>query len=236
MLFRSADPKLSGRVEAVKRGYTIAILTRGLGRTAGLTLSNFASSENGLEALGFASGQTSVEQMVVDYTGYSGYEPKGVHRAVVGGWRVVAVGLKVAQSPVVRWVVYKLGAGWAQLERARQRRKRRTHCRSPLGRRRLGNFQGGPSGVCLFHDDGSAVGKHLGHAIHDFVGVIAHTNDGVGAHLVGVLHHQFVCFLAGVFTQLGIDGDVAAKDGLETADHVANDAARADSDAAHNAE
>src|SRR5438552_7621078 len=34
-----------------------------------------------------------------------------------------------------------------------------------------------------------AVGQHFGHAVGDFVGVVAHADDGVRAHLACVLEH-----------------------------------------------
>ena len=39
------------------------------------------------------------------------------------------------------------------------------------------------------HLHGGAVGQHFRDALHDFRGVVAHRDDGVGAVFGGVLHH-----------------------------------------------
>ncbi len=51
-----------------------------------------------------------------------------------------------------------------------------------------------------------------------------------------MLDHVAVGFLAGLFAQFGIDGDVATEDRLDTAEEVADDRARAHGDAAHHTE
>ena len=75
------------KVEVVKRGNTIAFVTRGYGRTASLTIDFDDSGDNNLSNLGFVKGQAAVEQMVVDITGYSAFEEKVVHRVLLGTWR-----------------------------------------------------------------------------------------------------------------------------------------------------
>ncbi|MGI0501371.1 calcium-binding protein, partial [Limnospira platensis] len=61
---------LAGRVEAVARGQTIALITRGFGADATLTLSNIQGNDTGANTLadiGFIDGQLGVGQLVVDY-------------------------------------------------------------------------------------------------------------------------------------------------------------------------
>jgi len=48
-----------------------------------------------------------------------------------------------------------------------------------------------------FNHDGGTVGQHLGDAVHDLRGVVARADDGISAHLSGVLQHQVEGVLAG---------------------------------------
>ncbi len=81
------------------------------------------------------------------------------------------------------------------------------------------------------NDDGGAVGEHLGDSLHEFVGVVAEADDGVGPVLGGVLGHHAEGVLAGLFAELGEDGDVASDDGLEAGTEGPKDGAGADDDA-----
>jgi len=49
-----------------------------------------------------------------------------------------------------------------------------------------------------FHLDGRAVTKHFGDAGSKFSGVVAHTDDGIGAELVGVRNHFPKSVVAGL--------------------------------------
>jgi hypothetical protein len=91
-------------------------------------------------------------------------------------------------------------------------------------------------GLLSFDDDGGAVGEDFGDALHEFVGVVAEGDDGVGSELVGVEGHHGEGVLAGLFAELGEDGDVAADEGLETGSYGAEEVAGADDDAADDAE
>ena len=88
--------QLTGKVEVIRRGNTIAFITRGFGRNASLSITNFGEStgDYGLEELGFSEGQLGVGQMVVDY----GFDVDGdyedtspgeatLHRVLLGTWR-----------------------------------------------------------------------------------------------------------------------------------------------------
>src|SRR5579859_4237159 len=81
-----------------------------------------------------------------------------------------------------------------------------------------------------------AVGEHLGHALRELGGVVAHADDGVRADLLGVLDHGDVRIVPGGLADLGVLGDVATREGLEAADDAGADARGADDDAAHDAE
>jgi hypothetical protein len=54
-------------------------------------------------------------------------------------------------------------------------------------------------GLLSFDDDGGAVGEEFGDAVHEFVGVVAEGDDGVGAELGGVQGHHGEGVLAGLF-------------------------------------
>src|ERR1035438_7315456 len=89
----------------------------------------------------------------------------------------------------------------------------------------------------LFDDGGGGgVGEACGDSLHQFVGVVAGHDDGVGAMLGGVLHHHDEGVLAGFFAELGVEGDVAAEDGLEAGADGGEEIAGTDDDAAHDAE
>src|SRR5271155_3634213 len=72
------------------------------------------------------------------------------------------------------------------------------------------NLELGP--LCL---NRGAVAKHLGDAVHDFIGVVTHGDHGVGAGPLGMRNHQIIGLLAGVLGKVSIDGQVAAKDRLD---------------------
>src|SRR5579885_116468 len=59
--------------------------------------------------------------------------------------------------------------------------------------------------------DGGAVGEHLGHALSELGGVVAHGQDGVGAALLVGLDHAGVGLGAGLFADLLVGADVAAQ-------------------------
>ena len=85
-------------------------------------------------------------------------------------------------------------------------------------------------------DDGGAVGEDFGDAVHELVGVVADGDDGVGSELSGVEGHHGEGVLAGLFAELGEEGDVAADEGLEAGTDGAEDVAGADDDAADDAD
>jgi hypothetical protein len=87
-----------------------------------------------------------------------------------------------------------------------------------------------------FDEDGGTVGDDFADALHDFSGVVADGDDGVGAELSGVEGHHGVGVLAGFFAELGEDGDVAADEGLETGADGAEQVAGSDDDAANDAD
>src|SRR5262245_26224517 len=86
-----------------------------------------------------------------------------------------------------------------------------------------------------FENDGRAVRQDLGDAVRDLVRVVAHPDDGVGPDLPGVAQHDLEGLLPGVLAQLRVERYVAAEEGLDPRADVADDAARADRDAPHDA-
>src|SRR5260370_7739941 len=82
---------------------------------------------------------------------------------------------------------------------------------------------------------GCAVGEDLCQALHDFGGVVAHGDDGVGAVLRGMLQQQLVGIFAGLLAKIRQDGDVAADDGLKSRTQISDHAARPDYNSAHDA-
>src|SRR5712692_2690261 len=66
------------------------------------------------------------------------------------------------------------------------------------------------------HLDGRAIGEHLGDALHHFGGVVAHSDNGVGAMFAGVLQQQFECIFARLLAEIRENGDVPADDGLQS--------------------
>src|ERR1700679_4273950 len=89
--------------------------------------------------------------------------------------------------------------------------------------------------LLLFDDYCGAVGEDFGDAAHDFVGVVAEGDDGVGSKLGGVQGHHGVGVLAGLLAELGEDGDVTAGEGLQASADGGEDVAGTNDDAAHDA-
>src|SRR5580658_1997841 len=83
---------------------------------------------------------------------------------------------------------------------------------------------------------GCAVAKNLGYPRRDFRRVVAHADDRVGAELVGVGDHVAKGVVARPFAQFGVDGDVAAEQTLDAGADVSDNRARADNNAADDAE
>ena len=83
---------------------------------------------------------------------------------------------------------------------------------------------------------GGAVGQDLSHACGNFVGIVTHANDGIGAELSRVFHHQLMCVGAGSFAELRIEGNIAAEQSLKARADVSDDTAGTNYDAAHNTE
>src|SRR5204862_2519337 len=81
-----------------------------------------------------------------------------------------------------------------------------------------------------------AVAEYLGNSRVNFIGVVAHADDGIGAHVVAVFHHQAISVGARLFAKLGVDGDVAAEKRLEPRADVAHETARPDHDAANDSQ
>ena len=89
--------------------------------------------------------------------------------------------------------------------------------------------------VVFFDVHGGTVADHFGDAGRHVVGVIPDADEGVCGRLGRVLQHAHECFLARLFTQIGVDGDIAAHQTLETGADVAHHTAGAYGDAAHHA-
>jgi hypothetical protein len=72
---------------------------------------------------------------------------------------------------------------------------------------------------------GRAVAKHFGG--RDFVayvrGIVTQPDNGVGPDLLGMLDHQFVSLLPGLFAHLGECADVPAYDALQPAEKALGD-------------
>ena len=83
-------------------------------------------------------------------------------------------------------------------------------------------------------NDRRAIGQHLGHAGGELVRIIAHGDDPVGAALGRVLDHEIEGVLPGLFAEIGIEGDVAAEEGLQTGAKSADNAPRSDNNAPYN--
>lgn len=83
-----------------------------------------------------------------------------------------------------------------------------------------------------FYDDSGSVGDDFVDAVHDFVGVVAEGDDGVGSKLAGVEGHHGEGVLAGFFAELGEDGDVSAENGLQAGADGSEDGTGAHDDAA----
>src|SRR5262249_12234176 len=79
------------------------------------------------------------------------------------------------------------------------------------------------------------VSQNLGHAVHDFVRVVAHAYHSVRPNLAGMLDHNFECFRASDFTQSGECGDVAADNSVQRPAQSPEDRARTHGDPAHDA-
>ena len=84
--------------------------------------------------------------------------------------------------------------------------------------------------------DGGAVGEDFGDALHEVVGVVVDSDDSVGTVFGGVLHHAGEGVLAGLFAELGEDGDVASYDGLQARAEGSEDGTGADDDATDDTE
>ena len=81
--------------------------------------------------------------------------------------------------------------------------------------------------LLLFYVHSSSISQHFGNAAHDFIGVVAHIDDGIGSHFPGMLHHQLKGFFAGLFAEFSINGAPSTKKGHKSAGHIAQEAARA---------
>src|ERR1700694_101796 len=77
----------------------------------------------------------------------------------------------------------------------------------------------------LLDGHGRAVGQHFRNAVHYFVGIVPHVDDGIGAVLLRMFHHQVISVLARSLAKLGVDGDVSAEQRLEAACNIAKYAA-----------
>src|SRR6202521_3801686 len=75
--------------------------------------------------------------------------------------------------------------------------------------------------------DGGAIGKHFGDTLHHFGGVIAHSDDGIGAVFAGVLQQKFKSIFARLLAEVGENGDVSADDSLKRSAEIPNHAPRA---------
>ena len=83
-------------------------------------------------------------------------------------------------------------------------------------------------------NDRSAIGQHLGDAGSKLIRIIAHSDDPVRAALGRVLDHEIEGVLAGSFAEIGIQGDIAAEDGLQAGAESADNASGSDNNTPHN--
>jgi len=81
-----------------------------------------------------------------------------------------------------------------------------------------------------------AIGQYLGHPAHHLVGVITHIDNGIRTPLGGMLQHILKGLLPCPLTELYIDGDLAAKNGLQSAGEIAKQAAAPDGNTPDNTE
>ena len=77
--------------------------------------------------------------------------------------------------------------------------------------------------LCFLDHDGGAVCEYFRDALHHFIRIVAHADDGVRSEFARVLHHDRVCFLAGFLAELREEGDVAAEDRLKASSDRAED-------------
>src|ERR1700730_3974882 len=63
----------------------------------------------------------------------------------------------------------------------------------------------------LFSHDCSPVSQYFGNAIHYFVGIITHTDDGICSAFSRMLHHKMEGFFTGFLTKLNINSYLAAQ-------------------------
>src|SRR4030095_11967205 len=93
-----------------------------------------------------------------------------------------------------------------------------------------------------FDDNCRTVGEHFGYSLHDFVRVVARTDDGIGADFRRMLNHNVNGLASRLVTELGEDRDVAANQRLQARANKPDDRTGTDGDAAydpqvsHNAE
>jgi hypothetical protein len=79
-----------------------------------------------------------------------------------------------------------------------------------------------------FHDHRGAVGQDFRNAGRDFVGIVAHTDDGVRPDLGAVLQHDSIGVGPRLFAHFGENGDVAADNRLQAGAERTDHAARTD--------
>ncbi len=85
----------------------------------------------------------------------------------------------------------------------------------------------------LFDNHGRTVTENLRHARSDFVGIVSDANDGVGAHLFGMFHHEPIGIHSSSFAEFRVQRDVTSPKGLQSGADVADQTARANNDSAY---
>src|SRR5262245_18892445 len=73
-----------------------------------------------------------------------------------------------------------------------------------------------------FHGHRRPVTQHLGDALRDFRGVVAHADDGIRSEFTRMGKHLVVGIAPRPLTQLGIERDVPAKETLDARPDVSN--------------
>ena len=84
--------------------------------------------------------------------------------------------------------------------------------------------------------DGGAIGQNLGDPVGDFVGVVAHADNRIGAAVRGMFAHVIESFLTRRLGEVDVDRKLAAEDRLHRAGEIPQHAARAHGNAAHKPE
>ena len=86
------------------------------------------------------------------------------------------------------------------------------------------------------HYDGRAVRENLSDSGRDFVGVVADTDDRIGACIRPMGDHELESIVSRALAEFGVERDVSADERLQSRANRADDAPRANDDAAYQAQ